>query len=345
MLTKQAGPLPLPEEALEDFFEQALAAASKAELSTRRAKLGAITLDLHIGSGFQEKNWTAPLAISSTENEAEVSLYVWEESRRSTGFPPPPWGNRYVYSHRGDIQGYNHPEIQVAFSQHSRVLSLYHRTRRLGIFWTPSLTTLPGYEWAGPMRWLINWIGLERGLQLTHAGAVGLQGRGLLLAGKGGSGKSTTSLACWSAGWDFVSDDYCWLSSHDHVEAHAVYKTAKLIPDQPVDLPDWDRVARLSDEKSVYQLDELRGGRLADVLRIEALLLPAIRQVDRPGLREASPRDALAALSLSTLAQLPGTGAESMSILKKAVETLPAYHLDLCHPVSAVPSVLKELLS
>ena len=345
MLTKQAGPLPLPEEALEDFFEQALAAASKAELSTRRAKLGAITLDLHIGSGFQEKNWTAPLAISSTQNEAEVSLYVWEESRRSTGFPRPPWGNRYVYSHRGDIQGYNHPEIQVAFSQHSRVLSLYHRTRQIGIFWTPSLTTLPGYEWAGPMRWLINWIGLERGLQLTHAGAVGLQGRGLLLAGKGGSGKSTTSLACWSAGWDFVSDDYCWLSSHDHVEAHAVYKTAKLIPDQPVDLPDWDRVARLSDEKSVFQLDELTGGRLTNVLRIEALLLPAIRQVDRPGLREASPRDALAALSLSTLAQLPGTGTDSMKILKKVVETLPAYHLDLCHPVSAVPSVLQELLS
>ena len=173
MSTKQAGPLPLPEEALEDFFEKALAAASKAEFSNCRAQIGAWTLDLHIGSGFQEKNWTAPLAISSTENEAEVSLYVWEESRRSTGFPPPPWGNRYVYSHRGDIQGYNHPEIQVAFSQHSRVLSLYHRTRRLGIFWTPSLASLPGYEWAAPMRWLINWIGLEKGFQLTHAGAVG----------------------------------------------------------------------------------------------------------------------------------------------------------------------------
>ena len=308
---------------------------------THQALLGPVVFRFAVGRALWQQDWLAPLALKPAKRSPEVTLYAWE----GTDFPPPPWGNQYVYSHRGDIQGYSHPDIQVAFSQHSRVLGLYHRQQSVGIYWTPSKSTLPSYEWAAPMRWLINWAGLDRGLQLTHAAAVGLDGRGLLLAGKGGSGKSTTSLACWHAGWDFVSDDYCWLSTEPGLEAHAVYKTAKLLPGQPIDLPRWDSVQRLSDEKTVFQLDRLQGGKLVDSLELRGIALPAPAAVERPRLRPASGRDALAALSLSTMAQLPGTGPQSMALLKRAARELPAFHLDLCHPASSVPGVLGEMLA
>jgi hypothetical protein len=40
-----------------------------------------------------------------------------------------------------------------------------------------------------------------------HAGCVALNGRGVLLCGDSGAGKTSLSYACASAGWDFLSDD------------------------------------------------------------------------------------------------------------------------------------------
>ena len=45
----------------------------------------------------------------------------------------------------------------------------------------------------------------------VHAGCVTLNGRGILLCGDSGAGKSSLSFACARAGWGYVSDDACFL--------------------------------------------------------------------------------------------------------------------------------------
>ena len=332
-------------QALEQFFQGALDAFQKVENPAhRRAKLGPLTLDLHISPSLQSRDWTSPLALKGSEEEPTATIYAWDESLGSTKFPPPPWGANYVYTHRGDIKGFQSERIEAAFNWDSKLLCLWDKERRIGIYWTPNLKTLPSYEWAAPLRTLLHWVGLSHGMQLTHAAAVGREGRGVLLAGRGGSGKSTTSLACWNAGWQFVSDDYCWVGFEPTPRAHSVYRTAKLFPDQPVDLPRWQHEEQLSAEKNVFNLDNLGGERLVPYLDMEALALPLPREGDKPELREASRRDSLAALSLTTMAQLAGAGPKSMMMMRRLTEELPCYHLDLCHPVSAVPAVLERLL-
>jgi hypothetical protein len=44
-----------------------------------------------------------------------------------------------------------------------------------------------------------------------HAGCVAIDGRGLLLCGDSGAGKTTLSYACARAGWQFISDDTSYL--------------------------------------------------------------------------------------------------------------------------------------
>ena len=44
-----------------------------------------------------------------------------------------------------------------------------------------------------------------------HAGCVAIDGRGLLLCGDSGAGKTTLSYACACAGWQFISDDTSYL--------------------------------------------------------------------------------------------------------------------------------------
>jgi hypothetical protein len=46
---------------------------------------------------------------------------------------------------------------------------------------------------------------------IVHAGCVALQGRGVLLCGDPGAGKSTLSYACARSGWTYVGDDAAFL--------------------------------------------------------------------------------------------------------------------------------------
>jgi len=49
----------------------------------------------------------------------------------------------------------------------------------------------------------------------VHAGCVSLNGRGLLLCGDSGAGKSSLSYACARAGWTYTTDDATFLLSED----------------------------------------------------------------------------------------------------------------------------------
>lgn len=332
--------------ALEDFFEAAVeAASSQMFVSTRQARLGPVELEICTSDSFEERGWCDPLALYPTgDGPAQARVLVWAGSSAGKAFPSPPWGNNYVYTHRGDIRGFSSPKISVAFNYECRLLSMWDRESRTAVYWTPDVACLKFYEWAAPLRTILHWIGSDLGLALTHAAAVGQNGRGLLLSGKGGSGKSTTSLACWDAGWQFVSDDYCWISVEPEARVYAIYKTAKLLPNQPTDLPRWSRVDGLSGDKDVFNLAQNEKGRLVESLHLVALLLPALSHAQQARLHPASPRDGLAGLSLSTMGQLAGASASTMKILRKVVDVLPSYHLDLWHPVSSIPPLLVEAL-
>jgi hypothetical protein len=61
------------------------------------------------------------------------------------------------------------------------------------------------------LRWCflesVTWDLLERYLTPIHGGCVQLNGRGVLLCGDSGAGKSSLSYACARNGWAFLSDD------------------------------------------------------------------------------------------------------------------------------------------
>ena len=60
---------------------------------------------------------------------------------------------------------------------------------------------------------VFHWMGSPGAACLAHGGAVGLEGAGVLLVGAGGVGKSSTSLVCVEAGFDYAADDYCLVSA------------------------------------------------------------------------------------------------------------------------------------
>ena len=71
---------------------------------------------------------------------------------------------------------------------------------------------LPDWDFSFPMRDFLHWGLQSIGWRLVHSGTLGVNGRGALIIGAGGSGKSGTTLAGLTRGLQTVGDDYIALS-------------------------------------------------------------------------------------------------------------------------------------
>jgi hypothetical protein len=75
-------------------------------------------------------------------------------------------------------------------------------------------------------------LGSAMGLVPVHCACLELNGDGLLIAGASGAGKSTLSVALSEDGFNYVSDDWTYISRlHDGIVAHGTSAPVKLLPD------------------------------------------------------------------------------------------------------------------
>ena len=184
-----------------------------------------------------------------------------------------------------------------------------------------------------------------------HAAVIGRSGAGVLLAGRGGAGKSTLALACVGHGFDYVSDDYCLLSLAPEPRAYNLFTTAKWKKDAVV-VPAWlagvmPDALDLAEQKNILRLDAVRPDRLADLLALKAIVLPAVTGGTQAVLEGIPPQLALRHLAASTLAQSAVDGPTPVELMSRLVRTVPAFRLsmprDLDRSVAAVESLLERM--
>ena len=165
--------------------------------------------------------------LDSFNDSTSLEISIWDDVSAVAPIPAPPWSWEN-YMSRGEIGGFNTGRFRTWFHLASGILSMLDLENSRAILWVRDPKVLPMYVTAAPLRMILQgWLS-QRGLQFAHAAAVGTQAGGVLLAGEGGSGKSTTSLACLDAGMDFVSDDYCLIASEPVPWLHSVYCSAKM---------------------------------------------------------------------------------------------------------------------
>ena len=218
--------------------------------------------------------------------------------------------------------------------------------RNLALCCMRDAADLPVYEASAPLRTILFWWLREHGRYLVHSGAVGTEAGGVLLAGKGGSGKSTTALACLAAGMRYVSDDYCIVGAQPQPTAFNVYNTAKVTP---FSLRLLQGLARshnepMIDEKRVLFLDEHYAANLVYSLPMKAIVLPHVKGGVESRMVPTSPNAALSALAISTIMQSPGAGRETLNALQSMTQSVPCYTLELGSDVAAIPPVIQALI-
>jgi len=208
---------------------------------------------------------------------------------------------------------------------------------------------LPPSHLSHPFAHAFGWLGAQRQTYVTHGAAIGRDGRGLLLAGCGGQGKSTTALVCAGAGWEFAGDDLMMLECCDDGDwaAHSLYASGRLHPAQaarfPSLAPNWDSV--LSPEENKLTLFPPAGAvSLARRLTIEAIVLPMVGPQGEAEIGPLSRPAALRSLMGDSVRIYPFLTRERAQFYAAAVEQLPCYTLRVGPDIAAIPGAVGRIL-
>jgi hypothetical protein len=342
------------EEALPDFFAQAAREHSQALAAAGGDERTICLGDCRIRLRFAG----TPLADAITEAlrpnlvadgpPVDVTIGLWEESRVPGGALGLPWRDVDL-GPRGLLRGRPDATVLAVHEAGVGAVTLVDRAARQLLYRVPDVSTLPWWERAAPLRPALFWSLSASRRHLVHAGAVGDAQRGaVLLAGAGGSGKTTVAVAALSAGMGYVADDYLLADLGPEPVAWNMYGTAKLDPGHLARFPHLVRAVSipadpLSDEKSVLDVEAFAPHALARSLPIRAVLVPHIRG-GHARLRHTSAAQALLALAPSTTFQMPfddGQAARSLAVLARRV---PAFALDVGDDPDELVQALDEIL-
>lgn len=172
---------------------------------------------------------------------------------------------------------------------------------------------------------------------------------GVLLTGKGGSGKSTTALSCLDSELFYVSDDYSLITSKPIPTVYSIYSTAKKrandIDRLPFLKPIISNSDRLSQEKALYFLDQYFPEKIIKSFPLKAVLIPRITGKVETSLEKTASIMGLSTLVPSTIKQLPNTGKEACQIMNDVVKKLPCYYLNLGTNIQEIPLIIAEYLA
>jgi hypothetical protein len=284
--------------------------------------------------------------LASRPGPPSLTVCAWDDESTGISMPRPPWRWGELPG-RGEVPGFDSERIRVTFHRDPGIFCMLDVERRIALYRVRRADELPYYESAAPLRTILHWWLSPQQRQLVHAAGVGRAGRGMLLVGKGGAGKSTTAVACAASGFSYVADDFCLVASRPQPYAWSLYSTGKL------DAGSVARMAGLSlppcavpqpPEKAVLFLHDHWPARVTTGFPIHAVVVPQITGCPDSTLAPTTPAAALTALAPSSLFLLAGAGQPALRVMSELVGRVPCYRLNLGTELGDVPALLASVL-
>jgi hypothetical protein len=325
-------------------------AAARSPTSTGAYRIAGRVIRVHgVGAGFAPltASW-AHLSIGlPSEHRPDLDLFVWD--RASTGVPLPTLTD--PLSAPDEVVNASDASFLAMRETEAGTFSAYDAASGVAVLFADDWRV---FESILAYRLVLHWWLRGCGLSLMHAGAVGRGGRGVLITGRGGLGKSTTCVTALAAGWQFVGDDFVAVgrpAGSGPLVAHSVACSARLAADAiaRLSLTDADRPHTYSsDAKALVPLKPRFASGIVDSLEIGAMIVPAI--VARPDsrLQPIAPAEAFRAV-MSTLTIVVGARLELFADLATLVRQVPCFLLEagsdprrLVHTLRGVPCLPVE---
>ena len=214
------------------------------------------------------------------------------------------------------VPGWSNEDRSVYLLRSEKGVAVADWRHRRAYIWISGHGAIPWWERAAPLRWLFDDLARHSKMATLHAAVLARNHRAVVIAGRGGTGKSTLALACVEQGMDYLSDDYCLLDTRRGAACMALYGTAKM------NSASADRAG-----KDILFLNETSPGALTASADVVAILLP--RFAAKLSIERVSPGLALQQLAPSTVAQSEASGPDLLRQLVTLANAAPAYRFEM----------------
>jgi len=336
-------------EGLRGSFTQACAGAG--EVVTDHFRIAGVSLRLRFASRALHGRLTPALAHLRDplpEARPALSVSLWDSESTSSAPPPSP------PSPEGEPQGvlyhFHDPPLRGAYQPALGSLSVLDDGAGEAWHWVRSAFTIPYWDEACPIRQLLFWWLGAHGCLQVHGASVGTASGGVLVVGKGGSGKSTVALSSLGSELLYAGDDYVGVRVEPSPRIESLYSSGKLEPDHlhtllPHLRPLLANGDRIDSEKAVIYVQQHFPEQLTAGFPLRAVLVPKVTAARRESrIVETSRGAAFAALAPSTMVQLHTADAGAFAMMSSLVRRLPCYGFELGSDVAAIPSAIASFL-
>lgn len=266
------------------------------------------------------------------------------------------WKWYELLDQRREIRGLHGDGLRTVFHLGPDILSALASDTARAVYWIEDAADVPYYEKGYPLSNLLNWWLADRGLLFVHAAAVAFGEGVALLPGSGGSGKSTTTLACLRQG-GILGDDYCLVPARPQgpeTPCFSLYNTIKLKSEQDVDRFEhlrqrFSNLERIGDgpdqEKAMLFLHEHFPDTVRTEGRLRAILVPRITGAVETFVAPLSRGEALRALAPSTVFQLAGDSRHAFSALAGLARAIPCFELRLGTALDGIAPAIRSAVA
>jgi len=281
---------------------------------------------------------------------ADLTLLLWDHGDSGVAPPPRPWVAESE-GPMGRVANYGGERFEALIDVGGGQVWMLDRLRGMGFLWVRGAANLPPWDRVHPMRQLLAAWADWQGMQLVHGGAVGFGGLGALLVGPGGSGKSTSVLACIGAGARTVGDDCVLVGPGDPPVAHSLYGTMRLYESHtrrfPLLMPESDWVAPGADgsPKLTANMGSRRPESMLASLPLAAIVVPGVGARGPTRIHRVNGGAALFALAPNTLKQTDPTSRTAFERLARLCKVLPCWRLELGADLGAVAVEIQRAIA
>ncbi len=288
-------------------------------------------------------------APAGDRSDADLIVSLWDSA--STGASPPPRPTVPDDYAEGALFHFHEPPTRIAYQPGLESLSVLDSDARRAWHWVADADAQPYWDKASPIRQILFWWLASRSYLQVHGAAVGTDEGGVLLVGRGGSGKSTTALASLGSPVRYAADDYVAFTLEPEPLVQSLYSSGKLEPPHlreflPHLLPLLSNAEQLASEKAVVYLHDHFPDELITSFPLRAVLVPrVVRGSSESRIVDVSRAEAFAALAPSTIFQLHTAGSETLSMMSRLVSRVPCFGLELGSDVAGIPRAISTFLA
>ncbi|TIN27547.1 MAG: serine kinase [Mesorhizobium sp.] len=339
-------------ETLPDYARHHITAAERAAAYNpvaRKIRLPRLELTAHLGPGVLADALDHAFVETRDDQPETSSCRIFIVHPGIPGIPEPAkWGDAHFTEH-----GFAKRLAEAGFRGHHfhdlDFWQFYDPQRRVGVQLMASTDAFPPWEPGAPLRAFLHWEYAARGMRLAHAGTLGANGKGVLLAGAGGAGKSGTVAAGLLNGLDSVGDDYVLIDLANGVSAHPLFSTLKQDPQGFARLGLKHRLPAHSplnwQGKHTFHIGDIAPRPVPATLDIVALVVPHISGGGTSSIVPVPRRDAMIALAPSGIAQMPGERESGFRFFSDLTRLLPCYRLSLGTQPQEIAGTIVDFLA